>query len=123
MIRCRLGCAALIASLAFIACSREARSYDGLPSLAEAVSDAGVSCGSIKAGRKAELVSASGSCADSEVMLYMFDSAQALESWTKVGARLGPTAVGPNWAATGEANTIETVANELEAELVSPQDP
>jgi|GEM_PF-5654186 len=123
MIRRRLGCVVLTALLAFAACSREAQSYESLSALSEAVSDAGVPCDRIEPGPKAELVSASGSCNGSEVTIYMFDNAGALENWTKVGARLAPTVVGPNWAVTGDVTAIETLADELDAELVSPRNP
>ncbi len=123
MIRRRLGCVALIALLALTACSREPEGYDNLSALSEAVSDAGVSCDQVELGPEAKLVSASGSCSGSEVTIYMFDNAGALENWTKVGARLAPTAVGPNWAVTGEASAIQTLADELDAELVSPRNP
>ncbi len=123
MLRRRLGCMALIALLGLAACSRDPESYESLSALSEAVSEAGVPCDQVESGPEAKLVSASGSCADSEITIYMFDSAGALENWTKVGARLAPTAVGPNWAVTGEAGAIETLADELEAELVSPRNP
>jgi len=123
MIRRSQACVAVITLLALAACSREPEGYDNLSALSEAVSDAGVPCDRIEPGPKAELVSASGSCNGSEVTIYMFDNAGALENWTKVGARLAPTVVGPNWAVTGDVTAIETLADELDAELVSPRNP
>ena len=122
MIRRKLCCAALIALLAFAGCSRASESYDSLSALSEALSDAGVRCDQIKPGPQAKLVGDSGSCAEAEITLYIFESAQALKDWTRVGARLAPTVVGPNWAVTGESNTVEMVAKTLNAELIRAQD-
>ena len=107
---------AFVASIA-LACSQQAESFDDLPSLAEAVSDAGVTCDRFEEGSEAELLSDSGVCDRSDVRLYLFDNNQDLADWQKVGARLGPTAIGPNWAATGDLDALRRLSDDLGAEL------
>ena len=110
---------AFMASIAF-ACSRDAQAFDDLPTLAEAVSEAGVPCDRVEEGPEAQLVVASGKCARSSVTLYLFDSADKLEDWKKVGSRIGPAVIGPNWTATGDRAELESIAEELGGELSNP---
>ncbi len=123
MTRWRLVCATLAALIAFGACSQEPRNHDTVAALSDAVSDAGVSCKKIEPGPEAKLVKGSGSCVGSAVALYVFENPRDLEDWSKVAARLAPTAVGPRWAVTGEHHLVETVANELNAELLPSGNP
>ena len=109
---------AFLASIAF-ACSQDVRAFDDLPTLAEAVSEAGVSC-VVEEGPDARLVAASGRCARSSVTLYLFDSADKLEDWKKVGTRIGPAVIGPNWTATGDRADLERISEELGGELSNP---
>lgn len=117
--RCLVVLLAFVASVA-LACSREASAFDDVPSLAEAVSEAGVSCDRIEDGPEAELVAGSGTCAGSGVTLYIFASADKLEDWKKVGTRIGPAVIGPNWTATGDPADLERVADEVGGELSNP---
>ena len=107
-----------VASVA-LACSQEATAYVDLRSLAEAVSEAGVSCERVQEAPEAELVARSGSCADSSVTLYLFASRDKLEDWKKVGIRIGPAVTGPNWTATGNRVDLKRIADELDGELLS----
>lgn len=115
----------LLVSLVFFAvvlsgCSPEARAYEDLSALRTAVSSAGVACERIAPGPEAELVSDSGICSGSEVSLYLFDSAENLEDWTKVGTRLGPALIGPNWVVAGDRGEIDKLAGELGGETTDP---
>lgn len=109
---------AFVASIAF-GCSQEAQAFDDLSSLAEAVSETGVSCERLQEGPEAQLVAGSGSCAGSSVTLYLFDDADKLEDWKKVGTRIGPAVSGPNWTATGDSPDLERIADQLDGELLS----
>jgi len=51
--------------------------------------------------------------------LYLFDRPADLEDWKKVGTRIGPAAIGPNWAASGDRADLERISEELGAEIVS----
>jgi hypothetical protein len=114
----------MLASLvAFGACAQGPQNHDTLATLSEAVSGAGVSCEKIEPGPEAKLVKDSGSCVGSEIVLYVFENQQDLEDWSKVAAQLAPTAAGPSWAVTGELHKIETVADELDAELLPSVNP
>ncbi len=113
-----LVCLSLLA-VAAGACSREAPSFESLSNLAQALSDAGVSCDRVDEGPEAELVAAVGTCEGSGVTLYLFDRSADLEDWKKVGTRIQPAAIGPDWAASGERSQVELISDELDAEIVS----
>jgi hypothetical protein len=114
--RLTLGCVLL---LGFASCANGAQSYEDLAALASAVDQAGVACADVQTLEGAELVAESGICNQGDMTLYMFDDAGDLEDWQKVAARVSPVAVGPNWAVAGEMSGVESVAEELDAELVS----
>ena len=97
----------LFAAVVLVACSPEPQTYDNLSGLAEAVTAAGVQCDRIDPGPRSQLVSDTGTCAASGVTLYLFDRARDLDDWKKVATRLGPAAIGPNWAATGSSRDVE----------------
>lgn len=103
-------------------CSREAQAYEELSALRSAVSSAGIPCERVEPGPDAELVSDSGTCVGSEVSLYLFEDAADLENWRKVATRLGPTLIGPNWAAVGERDNIDRLAEGLGGEIAHPGD-
>ena len=115
---------ALLLSLAVLAvglagCSSEAQTFETFSELRGAVSSAGVPCDRTEPGPEASLVDESGICVGSQVSLFMFDGSDDLENWRKVGTRLGPALVGPNWAITGERQEIDLLAEELGGELIS----
>jgi hypothetical protein len=112
----------LFAAVVLVACSPEPQRYDDLSSLAEAVTAAGVPCDRIDPGARSQLVSDTGTCATSGVTLYLFDRARDLDDWKKVATRVGPAVIGPNWAATGDADAFAGFSDELGGEIVSPSD-
>lgn len=114
----RLVAAVLVTAVGVAGCSRNPQRYEDVSALAQAVSAAGVDCERIGPGWEAQLVVDSGTCADSGVMLYLFDSARDLESWQKVATRLGSAVIGPNWAATGNAGDLARISDELAGEFV-----
>ena len=113
---------ALLAVATLAACSPEPESYADLSDLAAATSRAGVSCERFERGPEAQLVSHSGSCTGSDVTLYLFDDAGALDDWRKVATRLSPGLIGPNWAVTGSADDLGRLEDELGGDLTSPTD-
>ena len=119
----RLACATLASLVAFGACSQEPQNHDTVAALSDAVSDAGVTCEQVEPGPEAKLVKGSGSCVGSAVTLYVFENQRDLEDWSKVAARLAPTAVGPSWAVIGELHKIDSLADELDAELLPSGNP
>jgi hypothetical protein len=112
----------LLAAVALAACSSHTESYKDISDLAEAVSAAGIECSPVDPGRRAQLVSATGTCVGSGVTLYLFDRIQDLEDWKKVGTRVGPATIGPSWAVTGEVDELDRIAAELGGEVVRPND-
>ena len=113
---------ALLAVAVLGACSPEPEPYADLSDLAAAVSEAGVGCDRLERGPRAQLVSDWGTCAGSDITVYLFDDAGDLEDWRTVGTRLGPALIGPNWAATGSADDLGRVADELGGDLTSSVD-
>ena len=97
----------------------EPQTFEDFESFTSAASAAGLSCVESKSG--AELVSEIAICGDSGVTLYFFDSAKHLDDWSKVGTRLGPAVIGPNWAASGETDALEHLADELHGKLTTPE--
>lgn len=108
---------ALVAALG--ACAGEAPQFESIDALSAAADQAGV-CSDPEAGGAAELVEASVRCVDSGVALYLFDDERDLQRWTEIAARLDPTVVGPNWAASGPQDGIDRVAEALDAEAELP---
>lgn len=111
-----------VAALVLSGCSPDAREYEELSGLRAAVASAGVACASTDPGPEARLVTDSGTCSDSGLSLYLFDSEEDLQDWRKVGTRLGRTLIGPNWAVTGEQEDIDRIAAELGGEVANPAD-
>jgi hypothetical protein len=112
----------LFAAVVLVACSPEPQRYEDLSGLAEAVAAAGVQCHRIDPGPRSQLVSDSGTCATSGVTLYLFDRARDLDDWKKVATRVGPAVIGPNWAATGDADAFAEISDELGGEIVNEND-
>lgn len=110
----------VLAAVWLVGCSEGAASYAGISDLKADVVSAGIDCDRAEPGPDAELVKDSLTCIDRGVTLYLFDDAAALADWAKVGTRLSPTLIGPNWAATGEEQTLEQLAGELGGELTGP---
>lgn len=100
-------------------CSGGGRSFDDVAELAKAVAAEGVPCEDVDRSPGTDLVDEIGSCGGSEVTLYVFDSAEAFGDWKKVGPLATPTALGPNWAVTGESATVERIAEGLGGELAA----
>lgn len=117
-----VGLLAVLSAISFAGCSNEPSSYEDIAVLAAEVAAAGIHCDRIDPGPEARLVDESGTCIDSGVALYLFDSAEDLEDWKKVGTRLSPTLIGPNWAATGEMEMIDRLGAELGGEVTTPDD-
>lgn len=109
----------LVLSLTLVACSPDAKSYENVAGLANAVSDAGVDCRRLEASPKAELVKEGGRCADSGVALFLFEGSDDLDDWKKVATRLGPVVIGPNWAITGDHEDLARIADRLGGDIVS----
>lgn len=112
----------LFAAVVLVACSPEPQTYDNLSGLAEAVTAAGVPCDRIDQGPRSQLVSDTGTCATSGVTLYLFDRARDLDDWKKVATRVVPAVIGPNWAATGDADAFAEFSDELGGEIVNAND-
>lgn len=108
----------ILLAVVLAGCARDAQAYEELSELRSAVASAGIPCERVDPGPDAQLVSDSGTCAGSEVSLYLFDDAGDLEDWRKVGTRLGPTLIGPNWAVTGDARDLERIASEVGGDVV-----
>lgn len=110
---------AAVIGVGSVACSSNAERYEGLPELVDAV--AGVTeCEPTSPGPEAELIADSAICEDSGVTLYLFESEAKLDDWRKVGARLGPVVIGPNWAASGELEQLRPISDQLSGELIDP---
>jgi hypothetical protein len=118
MMRPTLFVSVILVAVVLSGCSREAQAYEELSALRSAVSSAGVACERVDPGPDAELVRDSGTCVGSEVSLYLFDDAGDLDDWRKVGTRLGPTLIGPNWAVTGDARELDRIGSEVGGEVV-----
>ncbi|HYO60914.1 MAG TPA: hypothetical protein VEU29_03340 [Actinomycetota bacterium] len=99
-------------------CSPQATNVDDLAGLATAVSEQGVRCDAVDPAQGTDLVKEIGACEGSDVTLYVFESAEALDDWEKVGPLVTPAAVGANWAVTGEPSAIERIADGLGGEMV-----
>lgn len=112
----------LLAASAIVACSREPMLHEDLSSLAEAVSAAGVPCDRIDPGPGAQLVGETGTCFGSGVRIYLFDRAEDIDDWKKVGTQVGPIVLGPNWAAIGDPDHLGRISDELGGELVREND-
>ena len=102
-------------------CSSEAESFNDLSSLTAAVDDAGVACDEVEPIADSKLVKTAGTCEDSGLAVYLFESSSELSNWQEVGGRLHPTAVGPDWAVTGPVEHVEKVADSLNADMISPE--
>lgn len=111
---------AVVSAVSLAGCSNEPPPYDDISALSAAVASAEIECARLDPGPEARLVNESGTCVDSGVTLYVFDNAEDLEDWRKVGARLSPTLVGPNWAATGEMQAMDRLAAEVGGEVTTP---
>ena len=119
MIRRRwsVGAIACVAAVSLAGCSGDAPSFDDLPALAKAVDGEGVPCDDVDPKRGSELVNEIGSCRGSEVTLYVFDSAEALDDWKKVAPLVAPATVGANWAATGDRAAVERIRDRVGGEI------
>lgn len=117
----RLGVIGCAAAVLVAGCSGDGRSFDDLAGLAKAVTEEGVSCDGVDPKPGTDLVDEIGSCGEGEVTLYLFDSAEAVGDWKKVGPLAAPAAVGPNWAVTGEPAAVERIAEGLGGEMVSAE--
>lgn len=115
--RWQAGAVACVAAASLVGCSGEPPSFDDLSGLAEAVNGEGVACDGVTRKQGTDLVDEIGACRGSEVTLYVFESTAALDDWRKVAALVAPTAVGANWAVTGEPAAVERVADALGAEM------
>jgi hypothetical protein len=113
---------AIMSEMSLAGCSNEPQPYDEISALSAAVASAGIDCDRLDPGPEARLVDDSGTCVGSGVTLYLFDNAEDLEDWRKVGARLSPTLVGPNWAAVGEMQAMDRLAAELGGEVTTPDE-
>ena len=109
----------LLSALILTGCSSEPQRYDDISTLASAVDTADVECDATEPGPQASLVSDSAVCDGSGVTLFLYETAQDLEDWSKVGARLGPALIGPNWAITGEADDLDRISSETGGEIVN----
>ena len=101
------------------ACASDPPRFESIEALTAAARESGV-CSEPEKGIAAELVRASVSCADSGVALFLFENERDLVRWTEVGARLEPTAAGPNWAASGPKEEIGDLSAALKARIVAP---
>ena len=111
----------LVATLMGVACSRGAVEYDSTGALAAALVRADVDCASPQGQTEGSLVQEQASCSSDgrELGLYVFAGSEQRDNWLRVGARLGPVAVGPNWAVTGDPESTARIASELHAALES----
>ena len=121
MRRVWVGAVGMVIVAGSVACSSTAESYEQLPQLVDAVA-ASTDCDETGPGPEGDLVADSATCEGSGVTLYVFDSEAKLEDWRKVGARIGPVVIGPNWAASGDVEELRPIADELSGELVQPND-
>ena len=112
--------AAVLSTIAFTGCSKQPAEYDNISALSAAVDAAGIDCDPLEPAPEAQLVEASGICVDSGVTLYLFDDPKSLENWRKVGTRLSPSLIGPDWAATGDMQVMDRLAAELGGEITTP---
>lgn len=115
--RWTIGAITFVAAVSLAGCSGDAPSFEDLSSLAKAVNEEGVPCEGVDPKQGSDLVSDIASCRGSEVTLYVFDSAEALDDWKKVAPLVAPAAVGPNWAATGDSATVERIRDGLGGEI------
>ncbi len=106
---------AVVAVVLMGACANDAAPYETADDLAAALARANVECAAPQAGLPATLVRSQASCVSgaSRLGLYVFDSAQERDNWLRVGAQLGPVAVGPNWAVNGDDDIVERAAAAL----------
>lgn len=119
--RWTLSAIACVAVVLLGGCSGGSRNFDDVAGLAKAVAAEGVPCESVDRRPATDLVDEIGSCRGSEVTLYVFDSAEAIRDWKKVGPFASPTALGPNWAVTGGRATVERIADSLGGEFASAE--
>ena len=108
-----IACAAVLLG----GCSGDGRSFEDLADLANAVASEGVPCDRVQPRPATDLVNEIGACSGSEVTLYVFDDAEAIADWKKVGPLASPAAVGSNWAVTGERAAVERIADGLDGEM------
>jgi hypothetical protein len=116
--------AVVTVALAFAlgACSREADRYDGVRDVAAALAGADLGCSDLRMGGEAELVAESGACSveGEEINIFLFKSPGDRDKWTKLGTRVEPTLLGPNWAISGSEDAVHAIADELGGDLRSP---
>ncbi len=106
-------------TLVLAGCSSEPQRYDEISDLASAVDSSGVRCDEIEPGPEAQLVAESGTCAGSEVTLFLFEDLEDLEDWRNLGARLGPTLIGSNWAVIGRERDLDRISSEVGGDVVT----
>lgn len=116
--RWKLGAIACVAAVSLAGCSGEAASFDDLSELAKAVAGEAVPCAGVDRKQGTDLVDQIGSCKGSDVTLYVFESADALDDWKKVAPLVAPAAVGANWAVTGAPGALDRIAEGLGGEMV-----
>lgn len=108
-----------------VSCAGEPKTYSGPQEVVSALSDSDISCrdleitdgGSVGETGHGSLVDERGVCwvEDVEVVISTFDATADRDDWLAVGALLGPTTYGPNWAATGSSDeTIEQIGRALD---------
>lgn len=118
----RLLCLAAAAAL-MVSCSAEVESYPSVASLADGLSAADFSCGSVKENPAADLVKESAICQteDGELRLFVFRNSNDRDDWKALGTRFAPTALGPNWAVSGSREQIEQISDGMHATVVMPE--
>jgi hypothetical protein len=110
-------------ALALGACSRDAGRYDGVRGVAAALAGADLGCSDLRVGGEAELVAETGSCSveGDEISIFLFKSSGDRDKWTKLGTKIEPSLLGPNWAISGSEDTVHAIAGELGGDLRSPE--
>jgi hypothetical protein len=105
------------------ACSRDADRYDGVRDVAAALAGADLGCSDLRMGGEAKLVAESGSCSveGAEINIFLFKSPGDRDKWTKLGTRVEPSLLGPNWAISGSEDSVHAIADELGGEFRSSQ--
>jgi hypothetical protein len=103
-----------------VACGKSAVSYPNAGAVAAALRSGHVTCDSLLDLGRARLVADVGSCSSGadKIEIYVFDSSSKLDDWKKVGTRLLPTVIGPNWAVSAPDRIAKEAAGALHGDLV-----
>jgi hypothetical protein len=110
--------AAMTAALLLAACGGSVSRFETADDLARALVAADVECSGLADKPPATLVNSGATCQSgrSALGLYVFDTTDKRDQWLLVGGRLGPVAVGPNWAIAGDPDGTRSAAAALNAD-------